>query len=292
MNRDRRIVPLASSEKHKLHTIGFVYLWMDTGGYACRQPFVFVRRLAANVIIGCMFLDEYAESRQIRCNVLILAYGTVVPIHRRVAGEPTVVCTGERVEVARLPPNKKLVYVAQRIVLPPQGDTTVKVVCGRTGIVVLDPRPRIYDKRQVSLTNGFADVQPNRPFAIRVAEFGASGGTIAKNQVLGFDNPVRDTVSQVEVLQDDFSRQSAERVCAAEISLSDPEESPTLETAVDAKRETSYRDALLDLPMHNGVTTPVKEPELPSSVSYLDLSHLDKKLQKRFRKMLPAFNGM
>ena len=52
--------------------------------------------------------------------------------------------------------------------------------------VVLDPRPQLYDKRQVSLTNCLADVQANRPFAIRVANFGASEWTLAKNQVLGF----------------------------------------------------------------------------------------------------------
>ena len=34
--------------------------------------------------------------------------------------------------------------------------------------VVHDPRPRLYDKRQVSLTNGFADVLANRLFAVRV----------------------------------------------------------------------------------------------------------------------------
>ena len=67
---------LVGSSKHKLHTIGVMYLWMDMGGYACRQPFVVVRRLAADVIIGCTFLDEHAESLQIRRKVLILADGT------------------------------------------------------------------------------------------------------------------------------------------------------------------------------------------------------------------------
>ena len=135
VNRDRRIVNLASASKHKLHTIGVVYLWMDVGGYACRQPsFVVVRRLDADVIIGCTFLDEYAESLQIRRKVLILADGTVVPIRRRAAGKPTVVRTREHFEVAPLPPKTNLVHVAQRIVLPPQSETIVKVVCGVLGL--------------------------------------------------------------------------------------------------------------------------------------------------------------
>ena len=104
VNRDRRIVNLASASKHKLHTIAVVYLWMDIGGYACRQPFVVVRRLASDVIIGCTFLDDHAASLQIRRKVLILADGTVVPIRRRAVGKPTVVRTRERAEVAPLPP--------------------------------------------------------------------------------------------------------------------------------------------------------------------------------------------
>ena len=174
----------------------------------------------------------------------------------------------------------------------PRKHTIVKVVCGRTGPVVLEPRPRLYDKRQVSLTNGLADVRPNKPFATRVANFAASERTIAKNQVLSFASPAPDTVFRVDLPQDDFPRQSAERVCADEISSSDSEESPTLETDGDAKRGASFRDALLELPMHSGVTTGVKEPEPPPSVDDLDLSHLDKTLRKRNRKMHSAFTDM
>ena len=157
---------------------------------------------------------------------------------------------------------------------------------------MLHPRPRLYDKRQVSLTNGFADVQANRPFAIRVANFRASERTLAKDQVLGFANPAPDTLFQVDLPEDEFSRQSAERVCADEISLSHSEESPVSETDGDAKRRTSFRDALLELPMHSGVTTRVKGLELQPSVDDIDFSHLDKNLQKRFREMLSAFAGM
>ena len=162
----------------------------------------------------------------------------------------------------------------------------------KNGPVVLDHRTRLYDKRQVSLTNGFRDVRANRQFAIRVANFGASERTLAKNEVLGFANPAPHTVLHVDLPEGDFSRQSAERVCADEISLSHSEESPVLKTVGDAKRGSSFRDALLELPMHSGVTTRVKEPELPPSVDDLDLPHLDKKLQKRFRKMLSAFTSM
>ena len=93
VNRDRRIVNLASASKHKLQTIGVVHLWMDIGGYACRETFVFVRRLASDVIIGCMFLYDHSESLQIRCKVLILTDGTAVPIGRHAAGIPIVVRT-------------------------------------------------------------------------------------------------------------------------------------------------------------------------------------------------------
>ena len=62
VNRDRHIVNLASASWHKLHTIRVVCLWMDIGAYECRQPFAVVRRLASDVIIGCKFCDDHAES--------------------------------------------------------------------------------------------------------------------------------------------------------------------------------------------------------------------------------------
>ena len=58
---------------------------MDGHGRICMPPFVVVRRLAADVIIGCRFLDDHTESLQIRRKVLILADGTVIPIRRRAA---------------------------------------------------------------------------------------------------------------------------------------------------------------------------------------------------------------
>ena len=260
---------------------------MDIGGYAYRPPFVVIRRLAADVIIGCTFSDE---SLQIRRKVLILADGTI----------DTQTCCGETYRFSYTRACRHGT-VATKDQLGPccaaHCAATAKRDNGQSCLsknwpVVLDPRPRLYDKRQMSLTNGFADVQANRPFAIRVANFGASERTLSKNQVLRFANPAPDTVFQVDLPEDAFSRQSAERVCADEISLSHSEESPVSETGGDAKRGASFRNALLELPMHSGVTTRVKEPELPPSVDDLDLSHLDKKLQKRFRKMLSAFTGM
>ena len=203
---------------------------MDIGRNACRQPFV----LAADVIIACRFLDDHAESLQIRIKIFILADGTVVPIRRRAAGKPTVVRARERIEVVPLPLKTKLVHVAQRNLLPPQSETIVKVVCGRTRPVVLDSRPRLDDRRKVSLTNGFAVIQATRPFAILVANFGAGERTLAKKQVFGFANLAPDTLFQVDLPEDDCSRQSAKPFYADVISLYDSEESPTLETAGDA----------------------------------------------------------
>ena len=125
-----------------------------------------------------------------------------------------------------------------------------------------------------------------------MANFGAGELILAKNQVLDFASPAPHKVFRATLTEDDFSRKSAERVCADEFSLSHSEESPVSETDGDAKRGASFRDALLELPMHSGVTTRVEEPEIPPSVDDLDLSQLDKKLQKRFRKILSAFAGI
>ena len=185
INRDRHVVNLASASKHKLHTIGIVNLHVNLGGYKCRQPFVVVRRLAADVTLGCTFPDEHVESLHPRRRTMTLTDSTTIPIRRRPADTPTVVRTREKLEVEPALPRENTIRVSRRIVLPPQSETNVQAVCSYTGPVVLESKPQLYEKRQVSLTNGFIDVQKNVSFTIRVANFSAHERTLAKNQVLG-----------------------------------------------------------------------------------------------------------
>ena len=121
VNRHRHVVNLASASKQKLHTIDTVNLHVNLGGYKCRQPFVVGLRLAADVILGCTFLEEHFESLCRR--TMMLTDGTTIPIRRRPAGTPTVFRTREKLEVESALPRENTIRVSRRIVLSPQSET-------------------------------------------------------------------------------------------------------------------------------------------------------------------------
>ena len=291
VNRDRHVVNLARASKDKLHTIGIVNLHVNLGGYKCRQPFVVVRRLAADVILGCTFLDEHVESRHPRRRTMTLTDGTTIPIRLRPTDTPTVVRTREKLEEEPALPRENTIRVSRRIVLPPQSETIVQAVCSHTGPVVLESKPQLYEKRQVPLTNGFIEVQTDVSFTIRVANFSAHERTLAKNQVLGYAKPAPETIFQVD-LPENVRPGAPCAFYTSEVATSDSEKPPGSEPVDASLSGSSFRGALLELPVPEGVKTRVKEPEPLPSLSEIDLSHLEKDTQRRFRRMLSAYADM
>ena len=259
VNSDRHVFNLASASKHKLHTIGIVNPHVNLGGYKCRQSFVVVRRRAADVILGCTFLDEHVESLHPRRRTMILTDGMTIPIRRRPAGTPTVVRTRKKFEVEPALPRENTIRTSRRIVLPPQSETNVQAVCSYTGPVFLESKPQLYEKRQVSLTNEFIDVQKNVYLTIRVANFSAHERTHAKNQVLGYAKPAPETIFQVD-LPENMRPSASSAVYTSEAATSDKGTPPGSEPGAASLSGSSFRDALLELPVPEGVKTRVKEP--------------------------------
>ena len=162
-------------------------LTVNIEGYICRQPFVVVQALAADVILGATYIDRHGYDINIRQQTFRLIDGTTVPIRRRAAGIPKPVRSDEPTQVApRGRPKEELVRVAQSIVLPPGTETNVKVVSETNGTVLIEPAAQLYAKRQISLSNGIAYIRKNVPYPVRVANFSTKERRLTKNQVLGF----------------------------------------------------------------------------------------------------------
>ena len=162
-------------------------LTVNIEGYICRQPFVVVQALAADVILGAIYIDRHDYDISIRQQTFRFIDGTMIPIRRRVASLPKPVRSDERTQVVlRVRPKEDLVRVAQSIVLPPGTETNVKVVSETTGTVLLEPVAKLYPKRQISLSNGIAYIRKNVPYPVRVANFSTKERRLTMNQVLGF----------------------------------------------------------------------------------------------------------
>ena len=185
--RKKRIVNLATASNHRLKTLGIAILTVNIEGYICRQPFVVVQALAADVIHGATCIDLDGNDINIRQQTFRLIDGTTVPIRRRAAGLPTPVRSKEPTQVTpRGRPKEDLVRVAQSIVLPPGPETNVKFVSETTGTVLLEPVAKLYTKRQISLSKGNAYIRKNVPYPVRVAKFSTKERRLTKNHVLGF----------------------------------------------------------------------------------------------------------
>ena len=143
----------------------------------------------------------------------------------------------------------------------------------------------------MSLTNGFIDVQKNFSFTIRVANFSAHERTLARKQVLGYAKPAPKTILLVD-LPENVKPSAPSAVYTSAFATSDSEKQPGPELGEASLSGSSFRDALLELPVPEGVKTRVEEPEPLPSLSEIELSHLDKDTQRRLRRMLSAYGDI
>ena len=138
------------------------------------------------MILVCDFLDNHAESIGTKSKTLTLCNGSRVPIYRHPAGK-TEENFKPRPSLDR--PKRKStsfrrVRIAQRIVLAPQTETVVLALCDEAGTCFFQPEYKLFNQRQLHMTNGFVDIQSNVPFPVIMANF-ASVTTSHKCQALG-----------------------------------------------------------------------------------------------------------
>ena len=108
---------------------------------------------------------------------------------------------------------------------------------------------------------------------------------------MGYAKPAPETIFQVE-LPEKVKPCASSSVYTSEVAIFDSEKPPGSEAGEASLSGSSFRDALLELPVSEGVKTRVKEPEPLPSLSEIDLSHLDKDSQRRLRRMLSAYAEM
>ena len=112
------LVNLASATEHRFDTIGIVTLTVTVAGYTSRQPFVVVKELGTDAILGCTFLDSAVESIHPRKRYALLRNGDRTQLVRQLAVEPR---KERRIVCHRVARSKDLTIlrVAQRAILAP-----------------------------------------------------------------------------------------------------------------------------------------------------------------------------
>ena len=84
----RGVVRLASASKHRLDVLGVTQLVVTVGSLVTRQPFVVIRNLGTDALLGCTLADKHIESIRCRKRAVELYNRDVIPIVHRSAGFP------------------------------------------------------------------------------------------------------------------------------------------------------------------------------------------------------------
>ena len=180
---------LASATKHRLDTLGIVTLTVTVTGYTRRQPFVVVKELGTDSILGCTFLDSAGESIHPRKCYALLRNGIRARLVRQLAlelrKERRTVCH----RVAR-PKDLTILRIAQRAVLAPYTETVVLVNTGKRRPVLLEASDDIYRRKKVTLANGVAQVKRNVAFPVRVSNMSSKEVTLQKHEKIGTAVPL------------------------------------------------------------------------------------------------------
>ena len=168
--------------------------------------------LAAPVILGCDFCDRFFEAifeESPRKRLIEMGDTTTVPINRHSLRHPykQVRMDLEEDEAEKLPLGARVspkLRVAKNFVLSPETHTWVTVTTKRHGLAVIRHNDNLYHRESISATNGIAQVEPDKPFRVLVANFGRIPRSLAKKQVNGTPLPHATAILQTRMSLADF----------------------------------------------------------------------------------------
>ena len=131
-----------------------------------------------------------------RRRACILKDGTLVHLARRAAidfprDEPN--------KVDPPPPVDQKVKLSHTVTFPPRSETHVTATVSASGRFMLEPADKMYNKYNVALATGMADVKTNEPFRVRLANFTKHPVILRKNHVLGIVTRAPSTLLAVDV---------------------------------------------------------------------------------------------
>lgn len=268
-DKDREVVNLSSASNHRLETLGVLHLTVKIGNFTARQPFVVVRQLGADALLGCTFIDKHVQQVRPKMKMVELNDGTRAPIQRRPQVAATSRSSTENPRVRAPIKHSAKLRMCRRVIIPAGSELAVQVFSGTSGVRVLSPLPDLYSRKQICMANGLADIKPFSPFHVLVANFSSKSVTLSKNEVLALALPAPTKVFTVNVDPGAKTSSTAPKVGLAQVLTDD--------------------DSLARL----AARVP-ESPAEPDSVTMDDvkLDHLANTEQDRVRTMLREFEGM
>jgi len=281
IDKDQNIVNLASASGHSLDVLGIISIPVRIGNHVSSTKFVVSRALNADVLLGCHYIDKEVEDIRVQRRTMELINGDIVPIARRRATEPTLKSTPESPHLsARVRSSPHLLRCTKTTVVPARTQMYIPVQGPMRGTKIVSSRPCLFDKYRCVVANGLANIKPNVPFYVQVANMGDRPTTIRKGMCVGTTTaaPHVDSICSVSLRSDGTHRPIESRTSGKE----GVEVNPTLGSKLSPQESRAFTH------LH---TKKERKPDI-AEVEDILLPDLDNKEATKVRKMLQPFKEM
>lgn len=247
---------------------GQVSLAVRVGTAVIKVPFLVCDSLPVDALLGTEFIDRHVRDIHVEDRSIELKDGTEVPILRSTFGQPPTdqpVPALQTDKKTKARPTSNKIRVAKQVLLQPHSQTWVSAVSQRKGSVIIEPKQTLSDQQLVSASNGIAQVRPEVPFRLLVANFGDQPTRLHKGQVIAhaFAHPAFIAKTEVTLAE----------VLNIQVDQAEPAQS---KTPIGAEQDTSI------------LTRNLKS----KSVSDIPLDGVDKKWHASIRAMLAKHSSM
>lgn len=190
ISKDQNIVNLASASGHSLDVLGLINLPVRIGKQVTTTTFVVSRALNADILLGCHYIDKAVEDIHIQRRTIELINGEILPIARRRATTPTLKSSNESPFLSeRVRASPHLLRCARTLTVPARTEMFVQVQGTMRGTKIVSSRPALFDRHRCVVANGIADIRPNVPFHVKVANMSEHPVTIRKGMCIASTTP-------------------------------------------------------------------------------------------------------
>lgn len=163
--------------------------------------------LAAEVIVGCDFMDRFMEAVYPCRKAIDLDDASLIPITGRpLRRTPNALPFPVSQKLARAGGRTSpRLSVTKPIAMEPAQQTFVSVNSKRHGLMLLQPHVKLYRKSQIFASDRYVQVEPNCEFRVLVSNFGISPYWLVKGQMISMLPPhltvdIASTVGVAEML--------------------------------------------------------------------------------------------
>ena len=185
--RNATVPRLGDANGGPLRLLGVALIRARFGNSLFHMPFVVADSLALEVIIGTRFMNQHVDAIECRRKCVKLHRGCVLPILARnhdgiFTKTNPVARRGDQSETNELKDQPKTsggnkfnqahkVRLTKHITIPPMSKMAAQVVSTAAGLLYLEPKSAIQQRKRLRTVNGVADIKTNERFAITISNF-------------------------------------------------------------------------------------------------------------------------